>query len=132
MSSQKTLLEERKIPYSLVEATLRAREASEAQRSFREEMDLYLNRCKSEGFEPESRWLNLLEYLAGGKDTIGVSLALKVNPRSKEFLMILETLKFQDFPKSFVGKLISEAPSVILNSETKDSLRKQLDLSAES
>jgi len=131
LSSTKSFLEERRIPRNLVKAVVRARETSEVQKKFHEEMDRYIDKCKRGELKPKVQWLNLLRYLAEGREIMSILDALQVHPNSEDFLKILEALKAHGFPEYFVNDLISEIPLEFLTAPAKDKLRSLLHLSTE-
>jgi len=129
--SSKSSLKERKIPDNLIKAIIGARNASAAKKKFHKEMDLYIKKCKSTGLKPKPQWLDLLSYLAEGRNIMSVLAALQVHPNTEEFLRILESLKAHGFSEGFVNGLISEVPSQFLNDSAKDNLRSQVRLIVE-
>jgi hypothetical protein len=124
--------EKRKIPRNLVKAMVRARETSEVQERFQQEMKMYTERCRARGLKPTTKWLELLSCLADGQGIMTILDALQMVPDSEDFLKFLEALKAHGFPEYFIDDLISEIPSDSLSAPRKDKLRSELGIYFES
>jgi len=121
-------LEKKIIPVALMQAVLKAREASKAQKDFHKELALYLKKCQRHELKPRIQWLDLLRWLSEGRETMDILEALQISPTSIHFLEILESLKAHGFPDEFLNGLILEIPSAFLDSKAKETLRVRIPL----
>lgn len=112
----------------LKQAIIKAREASKAQKDFQTELKKYIGTCEKHKLTPKLQWLNLLQWLAEGRDMMDILEELQIFPTSISFLEILESLQAHQFPDDFLNSLISEIPIEYLDDKRKEKLRQRLQL----